>query len=245
MKATEVLARLKETGTQTTLDGMARYGIVAKHAYGVPMGALLKFSKELGKDHALSLALWDTGCYEARLLASLIGDPERVTRAQMNAWARTFENWGDGDTVCFKLFDQTPLAWEMVEPWAESPREFTKRGGFALLACLALHDKKAPDERFLAFVPLIEEGARDARNFVMKGVNWALRSIGRRNPALRDAALVVATRLASMDARAPRWVGKDAVRELTRLKQGAKVAVPTLRARSRTISAKKKRSARR
>jgi 3-methyladenine DNA glycosylase AlkD len=219
MKTRDILAWLEKTGTRTARDSMARYGIHAKLAYGVPMGALLKKSKEVGKDHALSRALWRTGGYEARLLAALIGDPAKLTCAQMNGWARSFENWADGDTACFKLFDQTPLAWEMIRPWASSPREYTRRGAFALLASLALHDKKAPDQSFLDLLPLIEEAAQDDRNFVSKGVNWALRSIGRRNPALRQAALGVARRLATTKNPASRWVGKDALREFTRLKE--------------------------
>jgi 3-methyladenine DNA glycosylase AlkD len=128
----------------------------------------------------------------------------------MNAWAASFENWGDCDTVCFHLFDRTPFAWEKVRQWSASPRPFVKRGAFALMACLALHDKAAPDKSFLALLPLIEKGARDERNFVKKGVNWALRAIGRRNAALNSAA-----RLADSPQAAEWWVGKDALRELT------------------------------
>jgi 3-methyladenine DNA glycosylase AlkD len=197
---------------------MARYGLEARQAFGVPMGTLLALRKRLGQDHDLSVALWESGWYEARLLASLVGDPARVTRRQMNAWAASFENWGDCDTVCFQLFDRTPLAWEMARPWAASPREFVKRGGFVLMACLALHDKAAPDKGFLAFLPLIEKGAHDERNFVKKGVSWALRGIGRRNPALHGEAVKVAQRLALSEDAAPRWVGKDALREFARPK---------------------------
>jgi len=225
MNTREILTWLEKTGAKATRDAMARYGIVARKACGVPMGALLRKSKEIGKDHALALALWDTGCYEARLLATLIGEPEKLTRARMNAWAKGFENWADGDTACFKLFDRSPLAWEMIRPWAKSPREMTRRGGYALLASLALHDKKAADDRFLAFLPLIEEGAKDERNFVKKGVNWALRGIGRRNPVLLAAASETATRLSASPAPAPRWVGRDALREFARLAGKKKSAV--------------------
>jgi len=214
MDKDEVLAWLKKRGTRRTLLGMARYGIVAERAFGVPMGTLLKLSKQLGADHALATALWDSGWYEARLLAALVGEPERVTRREMNAWAAGFENWGDCDTVCFKLFDRSPFAWEKARQWAASPRELVKRGGFVLMACLALHDKAAPDKGFLAWLPLIEKGARDERNFVKKGVSWALRAVGRRNLALNTAALAVAKRLASSEEAACRWVGKDALREL-------------------------------
>lgn len=218
MTKEEVLTWLERRGTRRTLDGMARYGIVAEHAFGVTMGTLLSLSKRLGKDHHLATELWASGWYEARLLASLIGEPERVTLRQMNAWAASFENWGDCDTVCFKLFDQSPHAWGRARQWSKSRREFVKRGGFVLMACLALHDKKAPDAKFLEFLPLIEQGAEDDRNFVMKGVSWALRSIGRRNRGLREASLAVSRRLVQSENAPSRWIGKDALRELTRLK---------------------------
>jgi 3-methyladenine DNA glycosylase AlkD len=224
MDKSEVLTWLKRRGTQRAVKGMARYGIEAERAFGVPMGTLLSLSKRLGKDHALALALWESGWYEARLLAALVDDPEQVTRRQMNTWAASFENWADCDTACFKLFDQTPFAGEKARQWSESPQEFVKRGAFALMACLALHDKAAPDQRFLAFLLLIEKGAHDERNFVKKAVSWALRSIGRRNLALNAAALAVAKRLAQSEEAAPRWIGKDALRELASPKVRSQLA---------------------
>jgi 3-methyladenine DNA glycosylase AlkD len=221
---TEALAWLERRGSRKNVAGMARYGIKARRVFGVSMGTMLTLKKQLGKDHALAAALWDSGWYEARLLAALIDDPARVTRRQMNAWARDFENWADCDTVCFHLFDKTPYAWEKARQWSASRHEFVKRAAFALIASLALHAKAAPDRDFLAFLPLIERGARDERNFVKKGVSWALRSIGHRGRALNAAAVKVARRLALSKATAPRWVGKDAVRELTSPKVRSRLA---------------------
>jgi 3-methyladenine DNA glycosylase AlkD len=218
----EALAWLAKRGTRRNVLGMARYGIVARRAFGVSVGTVQSLAKRLGKDHALAAALWASGWFEARLLAAFVEDPERVTRRQMDAWAAGFENWADCDTVCFHLFDRTPFAWAKVRQWSRSPREFVKRAGFALMAVLALHDKAAPDKRFLALLPLIERGARDERNFVKKAVSWALRSIGQRSSALNKAALKVARRLALSELAASRWVGHDAARDLTR---------PTVRAR--------------
>jgi 3-methyladenine DNA glycosylase AlkD len=216
MTRDDVLDWLRRKGARKTVAGMARYGITAKRAFGVPMGTLKMLSRKTGRNHTLALELWDSGWYEARLLAALIGEPDRLTRRQMNAWASGFENWADCDTACFALFDRSPHAWDKARQWSASPREFVKRGGFVLMACLALHHKQAPDKPFLDFLKLIEKGARDERNFVSKGVNWALRSIGRRNPALKSAALRLAGRLATREEPAPRWVGKDAVRQLKR-----------------------------
>ena len=224
MDKNEVLTWLKRRGTRRNIEGLARYGIEAKRPLGVPMGTLLPLSKRLGKNHVLALALWKSGWYEARLLAALVDDPKHVTRKQMDAWAAGFENWGDCDTVCFTLFDRTPFAWKKVRQWSGSPHEFVKRAAFALLASLALHDKTASDAQFRPLLPLIEEGARDERNFVKKGVSWALRSLGRRNLALNAAALATARRLAQSKEAASRWVGKDALRDLERPKVRAGLA---------------------
>jgi 3-methyladenine DNA glycosylase AlkD len=212
----EVLGWLEKRGSRRNIAGMARYGITARRAFGVSMATMLSLRKRLGRDHTLALSLWDTGWYEARLVAALVDDPALVTRRQMNAWAAGFENWADCDTVCFHLFDKTPFAWDKAEQWAASGHELVKRAAFALMASLALHDKAAPDRKFLRFLPLIETGAQDQRNFVKKGVSWALRGIGHRNRALHAAALELAGRLARSEEAAPRWVGKDVLRDLNR-----------------------------
>jgi len=223
--ASEVLAWLERTGTRKNRDGMARYGIVAAKAFGVSVGELRRKAKELGRSHELAAALWDTGWYEARLLAAFVDDPAQVTPAQMDRWARGFENWADCDTVCFHLFDKTPHALVKVAAWAKRREEFLKRAAFALLASVALHDESLPDARFAKLLPLIEEGAADDRNFVKKGVLWALRGIGGRSPGLHAEALAVARRLAAADGATERWVGKAALREL-----GSKAAMSRLEA---------------
>jgi 3-methyladenine DNA glycosylase AlkD len=224
MTSAEVLAWLERRGTRANREGMARYGIVARHAYGVPMRTLLVLRKEIGVDQPLSLALWKTGWYEARLLAALVGDPDRVTKRQMSAWAGSFENWADCDTACFHLFDRSPHAREIAKVWAASPKLLVKRAAFALIASIALHDKAAPDRSIRAFLPLIEKGARDDRDLVRKGVSWALRAIGGRNLELHAAAVAFARRLAASEDRSPRWVGKDVLRDLERPKVKARLA---------------------
>ena len=215
--AAKAVAALKRLGNKKTRDGMARYGLPSTNAFGVPVGKIQQLGKKLGHDHDLAAALWDTAWYEARMLAAFIDEPERVTPAQMDRWAKDFDNWGICDTVCFHLFDRTPHAWRKCEVWATRKDEFVKRGAFALMACLALHNKNADDKEFLRYLSLIEREAADERNFVKKGVSWALRSIGRRSAGLNKAALVVAERLALSSQPAARWVGKDALRELRRV----------------------------
>jgi len=176
-----------------------------------------KLAKRLGRSHDLAAELWKSGIYEARMLAAYVDEPERVTAAQMDRWARDFDSWGICDTVCFALFDRAPDRWARVDAWAASEREFVKRAAFALLWGLTRHDKAAPDANYLHGLDLIEAAADDERHFVQKAVNMALRATGKRNPALRKAAAVVAKRLAAAESPASSWVGRDALRELVPL----------------------------
>ena len=210
----EALSDLRHLATTETLEGMARYAIPSDNALGVTMGDMRELGKRLGRDHELAAALWATGIYEARTLAAFVEEPELVTVTQMNAWARDFDSWAICDTVCFHLFDKTPHALGRVKAWANAGEEFVKRAAFALIASLTVHDKRAADETFEACLELIERAADDARNFVKKAVNWALRSVGKRNARLNQAAISLAARLSSASEASATWIGKDALREL-------------------------------
>jgi 3-methyladenine DNA glycosylase AlkD len=209
------LESLEKMSTQRDRDNLARFGITATNALGVSMSNIQLLAKRLGSDHALAAALWATNVYEARMLTSFVDEPELVTAAQMDRWCRDFDNWGICDTLCFKLFDRTPHAWAKVAQWGEKREEFVKRAAFALLASLAGHDKTATDKQFIDCLPLIERAATDERNFVKKGVSWALRVVGRRNAVLNKAAVTVARRLSTSPEPAARWIGKGALKELT------------------------------
>jgi 3-methyladenine DNA glycosylase AlkD len=212
----EILAWLEKKGTKKNRDGMARYAIVAPKAFGVSMATMQQLAKRIGRDHDLAAALWATGWYEAQMLTAFVDEPERVTAAQMDRWAKDFDNWAVCDTLCFKLFDRTPHARRKIEQWSTRREEFVKRAAFALLASVALHDKRAPDAPFVRGLRLIERAADDERNFVKKGVSWALRSVGARNSTLHKKSLELAKRLAESSNPAARWVGKDTLRDLTR-----------------------------
>ena len=216
-RVTGALRTLERLGSAKHRDGYARYGIVAGKAFGVPMNQIQRLGKDLGRDHALALALWKTGWYEARLLTAYVDDPGAVTSAQMDAWVKDFDNWGICDTLCFALWDRTPHAYRKIEQWVGRKEEFVKRAAFALLASVALHDKTAPDEPFVKSLKLIERAATDERNFVKKGVSWALRLVGRRSPALFEASIELSQRLAESEDRPARWIGKDALKDLSRV----------------------------
>ena len=208
------IALLKKRATKKTKDGMARYAIPSDKAFGVPVGVIRSIGKSLGKSHDLAQALWKSGHYEARMLATMVDEPERVTPEQMDRWCRDFDNWAICDTACFVLFDRTPHAFKKARAWATSKDEFVKRAAFALVASLTVHDKTAKDADFVRLLPLVEKAALDERNFVKKSVNWALRSLGKRSLELNRKSIEVAERLAARAESAPRWVGKDALREL-------------------------------
>lgn len=209
------LTWLRRHSSKATRDRLARYAIPSDNAYGVTVKDQKVLAKTLGRNHALALALWDTGVLEARMLASLVGDPAQLTAAEMDRLCREFDNWAVVDSMCFNLFDRSPHAWKKVAAWSRRKPEFEKRAAFALLWSLTVHDKQASDERFVEGLTLIEREAEDERNFVKKAVNMALRATGKRNRALNAAAVAVARRLAESKNATARWVGKDALRELT------------------------------
>lgn len=211
----EILDRLRSLGDPRNVEGMARYGIRTKKAFGVSAPQLRQLAKELRKDHDLADLLWRTGVHDARILAALIDDPALVTTKQMDRWAEDFDTWAVCDSACGSLFDKTPYAWDKAVEWIEREEEYVRRAGFVLMAALAVHDKKAPNERFEAFLSLIESHATDERNFVKKAVNWALRQIGKRNLYLNGLAIRAGERIRRIDSKAARWIAADALRELT------------------------------
>ncbi len=214
MQYADVMTRLRSLANADNVAGMARFGINPANTLGVSIPTLRKLAREAGRDHALALRLWRSGVHEARILAGMVDDPARVTSAQMERWALDFDSWDVCDQVCSNLFDRTPFAWEKATAWARRDEEYVRRAGFTLMACLAVHDKSAPDARFEPFFALIVAGATDERNYVKKAVNWALRQTGKRNAALRTRAIAVAERVRRLDSRAARWVASDALREL-------------------------------
>jgi 3-methyladenine DNA glycosylase AlkD len=177
-------------------------------------------ARRAGRNQPLAEELWATGIHDARIVASFVADPRTITRATMDRWARDFDSWHVCDACCWGLFDRTPHAWQKLPRWAAAKPEFVRRAAFATLAGLAVHDKAAEDSLFLDSLALIEHYAFDDRNFVRKGVNWALRNIGKRNARLLPAAIECAERVRARDSRAARWIAADALREF-RITYGA------------------------
>jgi 3-methyladenine DNA glycosylase AlkD len=209
-----VLSMLTEKANPGNLVGMARFGITVKNRLGTTVADMRKIAKAIGRNHRLALELWKTGIAEARIVASMMDDPDRVTTTQAERWVRDFNSWDVCDQVCQNLFIKTPWVWQKIWAWTDRDEEYVKRAGYALIATLASHAKDAPDARFIQLFPILKRGAADERNFVKKAVSWALRNIGKRNRSLNQAALALAREIQRMDSRAARWVATDVLREL-------------------------------
>ncbi len=217
----KILAELESLGSEKNREGMARYAIRPKKVFGVATPEIKRIGKEAKREtedrHLLALDLWQTGYQEARAVAYTIDDPKRVTSEQMDSWARDFDNWAICDSTCGHLFSRTELAYQKSYEWADcdgQDEEFVKRAGLVLPAWLAIHDKKAPDEKIEAFLPLLESKSDDNRNFIKKAVNWSLRGIGKRSFYLNSRAIETAHRIALQDTKSARWIASGALKEL-------------------------------
>jgi 3-methyladenine DNA glycosylase AlkD len=214
--AAAIVGELRALRNERNIEGQRRYGIATTNCelLGVTAPVLREIARRHRRDHALALALWEQPVHEARIVAALVDDPRQVTRRQMEAWAAAFDTWALVDGCCCHLFDRTAFAIEKAHAWSRRRGEYVKRAGFVLMAGLAVHAKKLPDEVFLEFLPVVRREAGDGRNFVKKAVNWALRQIGKRNPALRRAAIAEAECVLALGEPSARWIARDALREL-------------------------------
>jgi 3-methyladenine DNA glycosylase AlkD len=210
---------MRALANPAALEGMARFGIQTSSSLGLNTPTVRAIARRLGKDQSLAEELWASGIREARVLASMVGDPKTISRSTMDRWVRDFRSWDVCDACCCDLFDRTPFVWLKIPKWAANKSEYVRRAAFSTLACAAVHDKAAPDPRFLEGLALIEQYAFDDRNFVRKAVNWALRNIGKRNARLLPAAVACAKRVQAQGSRSARWIAADALREF-RLKFG-------------------------
>jgi len=214
LKTKEIIKKLRSIGNEHNRKGMARFGINTENAFGVSVKNIRAIAKEAGKNRELAKELWETGCHEARIMASIIDMPEKVTKKQMNRWVKEFNSWDLCDQVITNLFSKTEYAKKMAVKWSGKKDEFTKRAGFVMMAVGAVHWKNEPDSTFIKMFPLIEQAVCDDRNMVKKGVNWAIRQIGKRNTTLNKKAISFSKRFIDDESKDARWVCRTALKEL-------------------------------
>lgn len=215
MNTKEILIELKQNENSKNKIGMARFGINTDKAFGISVKFLRALGKEIGKNHKMALELWESGYHEARILATIIDEPEKTSKTQLNNWLKDVNSWDLCDQLCNNLIVKTVYAYDLAFQWSKSKSEFTKRAGFTLFAVISVHWKHLSDNDFIRIFPRIIEEADDNRNFVKKAVNWALRQIGKRNSNLNKLAVEVAQKLISMESKSAKWIGRDAFDELT------------------------------
>ena len=221
MNYNEAIKELEKLSNPTfkNIKGMARFGIKPKtKLLCVPVPKLRKLAKKIGKNHNLALKLWDSKMHEARILASIITEPEKLTEKQMDKWVKDFDTWDICDQTCMNLFGKSDYALKKIKKWSNSKDEFVKRTAFSLIAVMAVHNKEMKNEKFLEFFKLIKKASTDERNFVRKAVNWALRQIGKRNLFLNKNALQLADEILKINSKSAKWIASDAIRELNQWK---------------------------
>lgn len=214
MNAREVIAHLESISDRSRLEGMSRYGIEVEHAIGVSMPKMRAYAKTIGRDHHLAMDLWDSGVHEARIMASLLADPELLTEEEMERWVRDLDSWDLCDQCCSNLFRRSPHAFRKALEWSGREEEFQKRAGFATMAALAVHGKGMSERDLQLLLEAVVRESHDDRNFVRKAVNWALRQVGKRDLVSNAMAIAAAERILAKGDRTSRWVAYDALREL-------------------------------
>jgi 3-methyladenine DNA glycosylase AlkD len=212
-QADAIIQNLRLLANGKNVEGMARYGIRGGEMLGISMYTLRDLAKSIPKNHALALKLWDSGIHEARILASLVDEPAKVTEPQLEKWVADFDSWDIVDQVS-ALIAVTPFVLPKIHQWSVRDEEFVRRAAFSLIAEVSFYRKKMDDTEFEQFFPLIIGAATDERNFVKKAVNWALRNTGKRNQALNKRALDVARQIQKIDSKSAHWIAADAIREL-------------------------------
>ncbi|MTK64509.1 MAG: DNA alkylation repair protein [Methanobacterium sp.] len=225
MELQELVGRLESLSKPENIEGMARFGITPEKTYAVRIPELRKIAKETGKNHEMALKLWELDFRETKILACMIEDPEMVSSAQMNEWTLEFDYWEICDQCCMNLFSKTKFAYEKIFEWGVHEEEFVKRAAFSLLAVLAVHDKKQADEQFEQYFPLLISASTDNRNFVKKSVNWALRSIGKKNSRLNKSSIDLAEEIFAINTKSSKWIASNALKELRSEKVRKKVGI--------------------
>lgn len=213
----QIIERLQELAEPDKVEYKAKkFGVVSENALGIYMKDIKALAAEIPTDNELAIRLFDSGIYEARLLCSKLFKPRGLTMQLAEKWVAVFDNWEICDSFSMGIFAKSKLALPIIMAYVDRAPEFEKRTSFATMAAYCMADKKAENEVFEAFFPMLEQNATDERLYVKKAVNWALRNIGKRNVDLRKAAIASAERILELDDKTARWIAQDALKELNK-----------------------------
>jgi len=197
MRANEVLKTLEKEGTAQNRKVYARHGVSGAQ-FGVSFKVLRGLAKKLGPNQDLAEKLWTSGNHDARILAAMIADPEQITVATLNAWAKTLANYPTADALA-ELVAKSPLARSRADVWTKSKAEFVAQTGWDLVAHLATSEPDLDDAYFENQVGRIEESISGAANRARHAMNGALIAIGLRSPNLRRKATAAAKRVGTVE----------------------------------------------
>lgn len=214
MTLDQVLQRLQKEANASQAKSIERWGISADKAFGIKLPVLRKLAKEIGKDTPLAEQLWNEGHHECKLLAGLVANPKEVSLELMDKWVSEIYSWDVCDQLCINLLVKLDDRWSLPERWAHHESEYIRRAGLVMIVSLRIHDKKAKNEDFEAFFPLLKQYATDERNFVKKALNWAIRDLGKRSVDHYPKMIALCHELLEMDSKAAKWSARDALREL-------------------------------
>jgi len=219
MTTRDVLQELEACGTEQNRKVYARHG-VGEHQFGVSFANLRTIGKQHLGDQQLALELWATGNHDARMLATIIADPNAVTDKLLEDWRKDLDSYVITDALT-GLAARTPHCRQKAEKWMKAKAEWTGRAGFGLLAHLAMRDETLPDEYFESYLALIEREIHARKNRARDAMNSALIAIGIRNANLERKAVAAAQRIGvvEVDHGETGYTTPDAVEHIQRAKE--------------------------
>ncbi len=196
-RSAKVMKRLEQLGDEGVRKIYARHGVIGP-TFGVRYADLYALQKELGVDHALALELFDCGNHEARILATLIADPEAFTLAQLDAWQRACEDHVVNGAVATIAACST-VARTLAKRWSAAKQELRAAAGWHIIGSLSAPGTDADDAWLQPYLAQIQAGIHGAPNRTRSAMNTTLISIGGYRPALRDEALAVAKAIGKVE----------------------------------------------
>lgn len=197
MTLNQTMKALKSLGTAQNRKVYARHGVTGD-TYGVSYAHLGQLKKKIRSDHDLALALWETSNHDARILATMVAEAERMTARDLDRWARTLDNSGQAAALS-SIASCSASAVRRAEKWAAARNEWVATAGYFVLTDLAMAGNELSDTFFANYLKTIETSIHSSKNRVRYAMNNALIAIGARNPGLQKKAVAAARRIGKVE----------------------------------------------